>query len=79
MGNHDVDSRNERGQTLVGFPKDPSPKFMNTFFDKEAHEKWTRKLSSGVKNEEDFILTEESDITKNMSSKEYMMIVTTEW
>ena len=67
LGNHGVDSRNERGQILVNFAENHSLKIMNTFFYKKVHRKWTWKSPCGVTNEIDFILTNRRDIMKNVT------------
>ena len=68
VGNFGIGNRNDRGDLLVEFAERNQLKIMNTFFQKKANRKWTWKGPNGItKNEIDFILTNRSDIVKDVT------------
>ena len=68
LGNFGIDTRNERGEMLVGFAERNNLKIMNTFFMRKASRKWTWKSPNGeTKNEIDFILTDRQNTVKNVA------------
>lgn len=68
LGNHGLEGRNDRGETLLGFLLQNNLFQMNSFFPKRPNRRWTWRSPDGrTKNEIDFIITDKRYIVKDVS------------
>lgn len=68
IGNYGISEQNPRGQLLVNFALQNNMYIMNTFHNKKTQNKWTWRSPNGlVKNEIDFVITNNRSIIKDVS------------
>ena len=67
VGKFGYGERNERGDTLVEFAEHNNLFLMNSFYKKKVSRKWTWKGPNGIKNEIDFILSNNKNVIQDVS------------